>query len=387
MRHRVVLWSIFAAILAAVGALSPLAGAAAEQRTAFPWKDWQEATPESQGVESTKLNAAVRYLESNAGRDGVKELVIIRNGYMIWKGTSIDKVHGVWSLTKSFTSTVLGLLIDDGKCTLDTLAKDYVPNMAATYPTVTLRHFTTMTSGYYAVGDEPHGGYKHGPSTTPFTPATTPLFTPPGSKYAYWDSAMNQFGNVLTRIAGEPIEHLFKRRIADPVGMNRARWDWGDFGKVDGIAVNGGSGNSNKHIFISARELARFGHLFLNRGKWRGKQLISPSWVDVATKVQVTAPTPVGHPESGIDGRGVYGYNWWANGIKPDGKRKWPGAPAGTYSASGANNNDMFVIPEWNMVIVRLGLDQGSDGPITDATYSAFLSKVGQAIMERNVRR
>jgi len=374
-------------LFAAVCALAFSVGAMAAKRMVFPGADWEEATPESQGVDSTKLNAAVRYLERNVGRDGVKELIIIRSGCMIWKGTNIDKMHGVWSLTKSFTSVVLGLLIDDGKATLDTLAKDYVSSMAATYPTVTLRHFTTMTSGYYAVGDEPRGSYRHGPSLTPFTPGTTPLFMPPGSRFAYWDSAMNQFANVLTRIAGEPIEDLFRRKIADPIGMNGAKWDWGDFGTVDGIVVNGGSGNHNKHIFISARELARLGHLFLNRGKWNKKQLISASWVDAATKVQVQASVPLGHAESGIDGRGVYGYNWWVNGIKPNGKRKWPGATTGTYSASGYNNNDMFVIPEWNMVIVRLGLDQGSDGPITDATYSVFLSKVGQAILDAAIKR
>ncbi len=346
----------------------------------FPGKDWEEVTPESQGIDSTRLNAAVSYLKNNSGRDGVKELLIIRNGYMVFKGTNIDKVHGIWSLTKSFTSTVLGLLIDDGRATLDTRAKDYVSGMAAAYPTVTLRHFTTMTSGYYAVGDEPRGSYKHGPSRTPFKPADKPLFTPPGSKYAYWDSAMNQFANVLSRIAGEPIEALFKRKIADPIGMNRGKWGWGDFGKVHGIVVNGGSGNSNKHVQISARELARLGHLFLNQGKWKGKQLISGAWVEQATRAHVPASLPLGNL-SGADGRGVYGYNWWVNGIKPDGKRRWPGAPHGTYSASGYNNNDMFVIPKWNMVIVRLGLDQ-TDFPITDTIYGTFLQKIGQAIMD-----
>jgi CubicO group peptidase (beta-lactamase class C family) len=253
--------------------------------------------------------------------------------------------------------------------------------MAETYPDVTLRHFTTMTSGYYAVGDKTTGGYKHGPSSTPFKPAKTPLFEPPGSRYAYWDSAMNQFANVLARIAEEPIEDLLKRRIADPIGMDRSKWDWGDFGKVGGIIINGGSGNGNKHMFISARELARFGHLFLNRGKWKDKQLISAEWIDAATKPHVPATMPV-EELSGADGRGTYGYNWWANGIKADGKRKWPGAPVGTYSASGYNNNDMFVIPEWNMVIVRLGLDQ-SKFKINDSIYSAFLHKVGQAILDR----
>ena len=355
--------------------------AAASSTMVFPGQSWQEVKPEAQGVDSAKLKAAVSYLKDNSGSDGVKELVIIRNGRMIWKGSDIDKMHGVWSLTKSFTSTALGLLIDDNKANLDTLAKDYVPSMAEVYPDVTLRHFTTMTSGYYAVGDETRGSYKHGPSRTPFKPAPKPLFEPPGSKYAYWDSAMNQFANVLTHIAEEPIEDLFKKRIADPIGMDRAKWDWGDFGKIDRIVVNGGSGNSNKHIQVSARELARLGHLFLNRGKWKNRRLISASWVDTATKAHVPASMPL-ESLSGADGRGMYGYNWWINGIKPNGKRKWPGAPSGTYAASGYNNNDMFVIPKWNMVIVRLGLDQ-RDFAITDAIYNTFLEKVGQAITEK----
>ena len=378
------LWGIFIIVaysfsLMAVPLDTP--AVAASLTMVFPEERWQETKPEAQGVDSTKLKAAVSYLKDNSGSDGVKELVIIRNGCMIWKGTDIDKMHGVWSLTKSFTSTVLGLLIDDDKAMLDTLAKDYVPSMAKVYPDVTLRHFTNMTSGYYAVGDESSGSYKHGPSRTPFKPAPTPLFKPPGSRYAYWDSAMNQFANVLTHIANEPIEALFKKRIGDPIGMDRAKWDWGDFGKIEGIVVNGGSGNNNKHIRIAARELARFGHLFLNRGKWKNKQLISASWVDIATKAHVPASIPL-EPLSGADGRGVYGYNWWVNGIKPNGKRNWPGAPLGTYAASGYNNNDMFVIPKWKMVIVRLGLDQNEFG-ITGAIYSTFLEKVGQAITEK----
>ncbi|MHC4440644.1 MAG: serine hydrolase [Planctomycetota bacterium] len=144
---------------------------AASSKMVFPEEHWQESKPETQGVDSTKLNAAVSYLKNNSGPDGVKELVIIRNGVIIWKGIDIDKMHGVWSLTKSFTSTVLGLLIDDNKAMLDTLAKDYVPSMVEVYPDITLRHFTTMTSGYYAIGDKTSGSYKHGPSRTPFKPA------------------------------------------------------------------------------------------------------------------------------------------------------------------------------------------------------------------------
>jgi CubicO group peptidase (beta-lactamase class C family) len=341
-----------------------------------PGRDWTEAAPESQGVDSVKLRAAVNLLEQTVGKDGARELVIVRNGRLIWKGPDIDKVHGVWSFTKSFTSTALGLLIDDGKCSLDTRAREFVPELAEHYPEVTLRHFATMTSGYRAQSDEPQGSYHHGPSQTPFLPNPEPLFTPPGSQYAYWDSAMNEFGLVLTRIAGESLEQLFKRRIADPIGMNPARWHWGVLATNRGVAVNGGSGNSSKHIFISAREAARFGLLFLNQGRWNGRQLISAEWVKEARRVQVPASVPWAHPVSEIDGRGVYGFNWWRNGVKPDGQRKYPGAPPGTFWGSGHHNNKCFVIPEWNMVIVRLGLD----GRAPDKVWNDFLTRIGEAL-------
>jgi CubicO group peptidase (beta-lactamase class C family) len=359
----------------------------------FPGVEWEEATPESQGFDSTRLAEAVEYLRANSGRDGVRELLILSRGRLIHKGDNIDNVHGVWSCTKSFTSTVLGLLVEDGKCSLETRASRFVPELADDYPEVSLRHFTTMTSGYRALGDEPKGSYLHGPSSTPFQPGQ-PLFAP-GTRYAYWDSAMNLFGLVLTRAAGEPLEQLFKRRIADPIGMNPRQWAWGDYATVDGLVVNGGSGNGGKHVTISARQMARLGHLFLNKGNWNGRQLLRREWVEAATSVQVPASLPWAQPESEIDGRGVYGFNWWVNGatrraglalpsIDTGAGRaspallKWPGAPPGTFAASGHNNNRMFVIPEWKLVIVRLGLDQ-QDGRIADEIWSRFLQLVGEA--------
>ena len=134
----------------------------------FPGKDWDKASPESQFVDSALLNMAVDYLVANAppNGDGADQLVITRNGFMIWEGPTIDSRHNVYSVTKSITSTMLGLLIDDGKASLDTLAMDYVPSMSTHYPGVTLRHFATMTSGYRGVGEDPQGWWTE----TPFTP-------------------------------------------------------------------------------------------------------------------------------------------------------------------------------------------------------------------------
>ena len=88
----------------------------------FPGVAWEECSPVSKGLDEAKLRRAVDFLQANSGRDGVRELVIVRHGCLVWRGDNIDNVHGVWSLTKSFTSSVLGLLIDEGRVSLYTVS-------------------------------------------------------------------------------------------------------------------------------------------------------------------------------------------------------------------------------------------------------------------------
>src|SRR5688500_2407283 len=111
-----------------------LASAPLAAQSVFPGAEWQEATPPSQGLHPGKLGAAVDQLRATAPFDGVNELALTRNGYLIGKGPAIDKRDGIWSCTKSFTSTVLGLLVDDGKAALDTKAASLVPFLSTTYP-------------------------------------------------------------------------------------------------------------------------------------------------------------------------------------------------------------------------------------------------------------
>jgi len=337
----------------------------------FPGATWEQVTPESQNIDSVKLQAAVDYLRKAAGKEGVKRMVIVRNGRMIWRGPEADKPQGVWSVTKAFTSTAHGLLIEDRKCTLDTLAKDYDPALAKYYPTVTLRHFATMTSGLDGVG----GGYdfddqRRGDQNALVEPL--PPFFAPGTKYMYWDEATQHYGYTLTQIAGESLHDYLKRRILDPIGITTLNWKRDSTGKV--LNWTGG-------IEISAEDLARFGLLFLNRGNWNGRQLINADWVDQATRVQVPPSIPNALPNSSRKGSGIYGFHWWPNGITPEGERHWPAAPLSAYARSGYNNNDLFVIPAWNMVTVRLGLDERED-KITDAEYNTFLRMVGEAIKD-----
>jgi CubicO group peptidase (beta-lactamase class C family) len=349
----------------------------------FPGTSWDVATPESQNVNSFLLEDAVDYLESLPAADKSTELVIVRNGYVIWRGTNVDNVHGVWSVTKSFLSILFGLLVEDQKVTLETLAKSVDANLSSQYSNVKMKHFLTMTSGYRAIGDE-NGSYCHGSSGTPFNPGS-PLFAPPGSHFAYWDSAANELGFLITKIAKVSMESLFQERIATKIGLSANAWDWGDFGRIDGLTINGGAGNGGNHVFISAIELARVGHLLLNKGNWNGEQLIDANWIDQATQVQVPVTMPLGSDCDGrLDARGTYGYLWWVNGIRADGNQKWFGATSRTFAASGANNNKLFVIPELEMVIVRLGLDSGQNNStvITDNQWGQFLSLVEQSVTD-----
>jgi len=337
------------------------------QDMAFPAKEWEESTPASQGVDGAGLERALSYLSRHCGEDGIAEIAVVRNGRLIRKGERSGQSHNVWSCTKSFTGTVLGLLIDRGECSLDSPAADFLPSLEEEYSDVTLRHFATMTSGYDGGGDQ---------SRNPFAP-TRPL-SPPGVEFRYRDSAMNQFAHLLTRIAGEPIEDLFRRCIADPIGINPSDWGWGDFGAIDGLRVNGGAGNQERGVHINALDLARFGHLFLREGVWQGRRLLSSSWTEEATKPQVPASIPSAGGKS-AEGPGSYGFNWWTNGVRSDGSRRWPAAPPGAYAALGFNNNRCFIVPEWELVLVRLG----RDGNIEESVYNGFFQLLGKALHPR----
>jgi len=364
---RIIPWALAVVVLWSVGSLAIPSGV-------FPGATWDSATPASQDLDPDALDAAMAYLASESGSAGVERALVVRHGYVVWDGGDTDHKQNTWSVTKVFVSTALGLLVDEGSCTVDDLAADYVRELSANYPDLTLGHLATMTSGYDAVGGAQ--------TSTPFDP-TTPMFSP-GDAHAYWDAATNQFGNVVTRIAQEPLVELFKREIADVIGMDPARWSWGDWGSVGGFTVNGGAGNKSKGISTTARQLARFGLLYLNLGEWDGQQLLSPSWVVEATSVHVGASVPRDPDSSSSHGPGVFGYNWWVNGIEPDGERFWPGAPLGTYQAIGYNNNRLAVIPEWDMLVVRLGTDGSS---FDHDEFSTFVSWLGQSVLSSNLFR
>ena len=309
----------------------------------FPGAAWATAAPESQGLNASDVEAAVGRVHDVSGENGVDEMLIVRNGLVIREGAQPERRHPVWSCTKSFLSTCLGLLWDDGKVTPDTRICDFVPEIGSDYSTVTLEHVATLTSGFAM-------------DKSPLKPSE-PLHAP-GAAFHY-SRQPDLLALALTRAAGRPLADLFAERIADPTGIGREQMLWKVFMEDRGIPVNGGSGEPTGNIEITPRALARFGWLFANDGVWNGQRLISKRYIEYATTARTSPNLPPHDPEAWYaDLPGNYGLGWWTNGPKPNGERVWPSAPARTFAAQGNKNNNCFIIPPWHMTVVRMGQDK-----------------------------
>lgn len=310
----------------------------------FPGQDWSHSRPEDHGIDPDKLQEAVAHISAVSGPQGNEEVLIVKDGAVIHAGPEVERSHIVWSCTKSFCSTCFGLLWDDDKVEPDMLASDLYPELQEHYPTITLRHFLTFTSGYQSAD---------GSALNIDVPRHAP-----GAAFHYSNQS-DMLAAILTRVAERPLSELFKERIGDPIGIDYDNMHWGSAGTVDGITVNGGSGMPGTAVEINALNMARFGWLYANNGSWNGKQLISRRYISEACVPQTSPDTPPFDPRGWYTSLpGNYGLHWWCNGPLPDsGKARWPNAPANTFAAQGNNNNVCFIVRDWNMLIIRLGTD------------------------------
>ena len=316
----------------------------------FPGETWPLAKAEDVGLTQDQVDAALSEWARRTGPDGIKRTAIVRRGRLIHAGPESKKPNGLYSSTKSFTSTCLGLLIADGRVSLDTKAAEIEPRLSAMYPDATLRHFTTMTSGYSAQGVSRWDAENSDWSWTPYEP-DVPHF-PPGTAYAYWDEAQMMFGRVLTRVAEKDLSDLLNDRIFTRIGVTTQSWQ--PEGDMDGLPIRNGC----TWLKMSARDLARFGHLMLNAGRWNGEQLVAEEWVRAATSVQVPATLPIGQTDRrNVIGSGCYGFNWWVNGTVRGEDRLLPDLPERAFFSAGLKHNVCLVVPEWGLVLVRLGED------------------------------
>ena len=298
----------------------------------FPGKEWTVVDrPEDLGYSRAKLEAAEKY----AGTIDTAAVMILVNGRVLYEWGDLARKFITHSTRKSFLSALYGKYVQDGTIDLDLTMKDLgiddEPPLTEQEKTATIRECLKARSGiYHRAEAESEGMHDLKPERGTYGPGEFWL-------YNNWD--FNVLGTIFQKLTGKNIFQALKEDIADPIGMQ-------DYTPEDGRSFKTNRSIHEAYMFvISARDMARLGLLFLNNGRWKGRQVIPESWVKESTTYFSDATIYRG------DG---YGYMWW---VAKDHNR-YPHFPhvrlkEGTYSARGYGGHYIVVIPEFDMVVVH----------------------------------
>ena len=331
---------------------------------------WQHVAPAAAGFDGSKLAriaALARRSRSNC-------LVVVRRGKLVgewyFNGTGPDTAQDVYSATKSFASTLVGIAQDDGDLRISDRASKWIASWRGTpSQSVTVRDLLSMDSGrrWDVVTD--YVRLLSAPDRTAFAIGLGQEARP-GSEWAYNNSAVQTLDRVLARATGKDVAAFAGNRLFAPLGMRHttmARDRAGNVQLFEGIRS-------------TCRDMARFGVLMLDRGAWHGTRIVSSAWVRQATA------------RSSTKLNAAYGYLWWLNrsGViasvtaattlqaiargTTDVGRMVEGAPRSMYWALGLGDQLIQIDPGSQTVVVRLG--SGVPLPIGPAFGPAEASRV-----------
>jgi CubicO group peptidase (beta-lactamase class C family) len=345
-------------VLAACAALLPA------QQTYFPAAGkWERKAPGELGFDAAKLQAAVEYAQAHGSKwDFEKDQVptfgvplgplpkqhagtngiILRHGYIAATFGDIKAGDPVYSAAKSFLSTVAGVAVEKGLIgdVNDRVAK-YIHDGGYDSPhnaKITWKNHLQQESEWEGsmwgknadfVGSVQFGRGERKPRA----------IQEPGAFYEYNDVRVNRFSLSLLRLFGRSLPDVLKTEIMDPIGGSKD-WRWVPYSnstvEIDGKQIPSVSGGTRwgGGLWMNSEDLARFGLLVLNHGRWDGKQVVPEKWLQDAVRASAHGPD--------------YGYLWWLNTKG----REWPGAPTSSFAALGNGSNCIWIDPEHDVVLV-----------------------------------
>lgn len=289
-----------------------------------PGKTWVRASsPEALGWRSAGLAAARAY----SNQIGSAAVMIIQDGVVVDEWGNVAEPQRMRSIRKSLLGGLYGMAVAEGKIdprsTLGELGIDEKSPLTQDENRATVRDLLTSRSGVYLeAAYETRDGQEDRPRRGSH---------PPGSFFYYNNWDFNALGTIYERKTGEKIFDAFRRRIAEPLQMQDFSLDLNEYRVAD-------ASQHAAYLFrLSARDLARFGLLYLRRGRWQDRQILTPEWITESTEAHVAeAEGPLG-----------YAYLWWAGPRLENGKQD------GFY-ALGNGGQFLFVCPERRLVIVHV---------------------------------
>jgi CubicO group peptidase (beta-lactamase class C family) len=324
MRPVLLLVSLLCAgAITGAAAPAPSAQSAPARSSALP-----RSAPEAQGISSA---AILQFLEEAEQKlDVLHSVMILRHGKVVaegwWAPYAANEPHMLFSLSKSFTSTAVGLAIADGKLTVEDPVLGFFPAEAPAEPSANLkamrvRDLLTMSTGHH---DEDIQNFPYmDPESAVKRFLALPVAHKPGTFFVYNTPATYMLSAIVQKVTGQTVLDYLRPRLFEPLGIANPTWD----ASKQGISL-GGYGLS-----VRTEDIARFGQLYLQKGQWQGKQLVPAAWVETATARHMSnGSSPTSDWEQG------YGYQFWR-------------ARHGFYRGDGAHGQFCLVLPQYDTII------------------------------------
>lgn len=321
-------------------------------RDYWPTQNWQTASPESLGFDSEKLAAAINTMKSDG--TAIHSLTIIRYGKILldfyfypYDGTTL---HDVASVTKSVTTTLIGIAADQGLLDMDAPMVSFFPDRVIAYlndwkKAITVRDLASMSSGldcYRTTEVEPTLQEMKASEDWVQFALDLEAIHEPGTVWNYCSPGMHILSAILTQATGMSALEFAQQNLFTPLGINEVIWP------ADAAGINEGWGD----LALFPRDMAKIGYLWANHGLWDGQQIVSRQWIEKAIKPQITT-----------DNDDMYGYGFWINqgGIH-------------SFRAAGRNGQEIQVVPDFDVVIVKTG--GGFDPAYIDQLIQASVGDV-----------
>ena len=315
-------------------------------RDYWPTEEWRLSTPEEQGMNSSILNMTTDYIEND---DTIfHSLLVIRNGYIVYEDYFAqyhkDRRHIIFSCTKSVTSTLIGLAIEQGyiesvnEPILNYFPDKNITNWDTRKNDITIEHLLTMTSGLEwteGAGDDDYFSMGFSDDWAEYV-LSQPMIADPGVQFEYCTGGSHLLSAIVNVSTEQNTNSFAQENLFGPIGIDEVYWP------VDPQGIN----NGGSDLGMTPRDMARFGYLFLNNGTWDDNQIVPTDWVTEATSTKLNVSPTTG-----------YAYQWWT-------------IPSmNIYSARGYAGQLIVIIPDYDLVVVCTADDQ-----LTEVSLSHIIS-------------
>ncbi|MDP4261953.1 MAG: serine hydrolase [Bacteroidota bacterium] len=285
------------------------------------------ASPESQGISSKAIRNFIKAI--NASGIDWHSFMLLRHGHVVaegwWKPFDAAYKHTLYSLSKSFTSTAIGMLVIDGKLKVDDPVISFFPDelpasISDNLKQMKVKHLLTMNTGH---AEDTMPKLRDAQDKT-WTKAylEQPVPFEPGTHFLYNTGNTYMLGAIVHKITGQTLEKFLTPRLFQPLDIEGYDWE----------TSPQGLNTAGYGLRVKTEDIAKFGQLYLQKGKWNGKEILTEAWINEATSYQTKSQEGNGDWSQG------YGYQFWR--CKP-----------GFYRGDGAFGQFCIVMPEQDAVL------------------------------------